>query len=408
MNQPQEKKIWYAPHKFEAYGKEEIDAVVACLEDGWLAGFGKRSVEFEEKVALYFGKKYGLFVNSGSSANLLGLACLNLPKGSQVVTPACTFSTTLSPIIQLGLVPVFCDVQLTGYVPSIDQIMEKVTNDTKVIMIPNLIGNKIDWKSLSERVRKEFPNIIIFEDSADTMTFTTYSDISITSFYASHLITAGGSGGMLMVNNLNHLQRATMIRDWGRIGNNSEEIGDRFGHNVDGILYDFKFLYGDLGYNLKSSEMNAAFGLVQLSKIEKFKKIRRDNIERFIFHLKDVPQLVLPDDSIKADWLAFPLQCENRISMLTYLENHNIQTRVTFAGNITRHPAFRQYLHPFENSDKIMGHGFLLGAHHGMSISDVDYVCSIIKKFFQIQNPSLPNSLSENTGKSPDDDNLTY
>jgi len=406
MIEPQ-KKIWYAPHKFEAYGKEEIDAVVECLEDGWLAGFGKRSIDFEEKVAAYFGKKYGLFVNSGSSANLLGLASLNLPKGSIVVTPACTFSTTLSPILQLGLVPVFCDVVLNAYVPSIDQIMEKVTKDTKVIMIPNLIGNKIDWKTLSERVRKDFPDIILFEDSADTMTFTSYSDISITSFYASHLITAGGSGGMLMVNSVNHLKRATMIRDWGRIGNNSEEIGERFGHNVDGILYDFKFLYGDLGYNLKSSEMNAAFGLVQLSKIEKFKKIRRDNIERFMSNLKDEPQIILPDDSIKADWLAFPLQCKNRMALLIYLENNNIQTRVTFAGNVTRHPAFRNYLQPFENSDLIMGQGFLLGAHNGMNINDVDYVCSVIKKFFQIENPSVPKSLSENNGKVPDD-NLTY
>jgi len=406
MIEPQ-KKIWYAPHKFEAYGKEEIDAVVECLEDGWLAGFGKRSIDFEEKVAAYFGKKYGLFVNSGSSANLLGLASLNLPKGSIVVTPACTFSTTLSPILQLGLVPVFCDVVLNAYVPSIDQIMEKVTKDTKVIMIPNLIGNKIDWKTLSERVRKDFPDIILFEYSADTMTFTSYSDISITSFYASHLITAGGSGGMLMVNSVNHLKRATMIRDWGRIGNNSEEIGERFGHNVDGILYDFKFLYGDLGYNLKSSEMNAAFGLVQLSKIEKFKKIRRDNIERFMSNLKDEPQIILPDDSIKADWLAFPLQCKNRMALLIYLENNNIQTRVTFAGNVTRHPAFRNYLQPFENSDLIMGQGFLLGAHHGMNINDVDYVCSVIKKFFQIENPSVPKSLSENNGKVPDD-NLTY
>jgi len=402
-----EKKIWYAPNKFEAYGQEEINAVVDCLKDGWLAGFGKRSIEFEEKVAAYFGKKYGLFVNSGSSANLLGLACLNLPKGSQIVTPACTFSTTISPILQLGLEPVFCDVVLNAYVPSIDQIMEKVTKDTKVIMIPNLIGSKLDWKTLSERVHKEFPDIILFEDSADTMTYTPYSDLSITSFYASHLITAGGSGGMLMVNNVNHLKRATMLRDWGRIGNNSEEIGERFGHDVDGIKYDFKFLYGGLGYNMKSSEMNAAFGLVQLGKIETFKKIRRLNIERFISNLQDVPDLLLPDDSGKADWLAFPLQNSNRMELLTHLENNNIQTRVTFAGNITRHPAFRQYLQPFKNADKIMGDGFLLGAHHGMNFDDVDYVCRVIKNFFQLQKTSIPKS-PRNSGKDVTDDTLTY
>eukprot|EP01124_Arcella_intermedia_P029599 TRINITY_DN629_c0_g1_i1.p1 TRINITY_DN629_c0_g1~~TRINITY_DN629_c0_g1_i1.p1 ORF type:complete len:407 (+),score=85.42 TRINITY_DN629_c0_g1_i1:126-1346(+) len=406
MTDPQ-RKVWYAPNKFESYGQEEIAAVVECLNDGWLAGFGKRSVEFEEKVAAYFGKKHGLFVNSGSSANLLGLACLDLPKGSKIVTPACTFSTTLSPIIQLGLEPVFCDVVLNSYVPSVEMVMEKVTKETKVIMIPNLVGNKIDWKALRERVDKEFPGVILFEDSADTMTFTPYSDVSITSFYASHLITAGGSGGMLMVNSLGHLQRATMIRDWGRIGNNSEEMGDRFGHKVDGILYDFKFLYGALGYNMKSSEMNAAFGLVQLNKIDKFKKIRRDNIERFIFNLQNIPDLLMPNDSTKADWLAFPLQYNNRIQLLTHLENNNIQTRVTFAGNVTRHPAFRQYLQPFPNADTIMGNGFLLGAHHGMTLEDVDYVCRIIKGF--LEKPVLPTlPASKATEEDKKADNLDF
>ena len=276
----QHRKVWYAPNKFESYGQEEIDAVVACLKDGWLAGFGKRSIEFEEKVASHFSKKYGLFVNSGSSANLLGLASLDLPKGSLVVTPACTFSTTVAPIVQLGLEPVFCDVDLNAYVPTVDQIMEKVTKDTKVVMIPNLIGNKTDWKTLRERIDYKFPGVVLFEDSADTMTSTPYSDVSITSFYASHIITAGGSGGMVMFNSEDLLKRAIMLRDWGRIGNNSENVDQRFAQSIDGIPYDFKFLYGGLGYNFKSSEMNAAFGLVQLEKIEKIKNIRRANIER--------------------------------------------------------------------------------------------------------------------------------
>jgi len=259
--------------------------------------------------------------------------------------------------------------------------MEKVTKDTKVIMVPNLIGNKTDWKTLRERVDKDFPGVILFEDSADTMTNTPYSDISITSFYASHLITAGGTGGMVMFNSDEYLKRATMLRDWGRVGNNTEDVDVRFAHNVDGIPYDFKFLYGGLGYNFKSSEMNAAFGLVQLAKIEKFKSIRRANIERYVHNLQDIPKhlLSLPDDSQKADWLAFPLQTPNRLALLTYLEENHVQTRVTFAGNITRHPAFRLHLKPFPNADRIMGTGFLLGAHHGMNTEDVDYVCTLIK-----------------------------
>jgi CDP-6-deoxy-D-xylo-4-hexulose-3-dehydrase len=377
------KKIWYAPNKFESYGQEEIDAVTQCLHDGWLAGFGPKSIEFEEKVAKTFGKKYGVFVNSGSSACLLALASLQLPKGSQIVTPACTFSTTVAPIIQLGLDPVFCDVELTTYVPSISQILDVVNAETRVIMLPNLIGNKPDWKLLKQsliNIGRE--DIILIEDSADTITHTEQSDISTTSFYASHIITAGGSGGMVMFNSNKLKDICLNIRDWGRIGDNSEIMSDRFNHNVDGIPYDHKFLYGFLGYNMKSSEMNAAFGLVQLEKFGTFARIRRNNIERYLSNLLDCDQVLLPDDSIKPNWLAVPLQTENRLELLNYLESNNIQTRVTFAGNVTRHPVYRNYLQPFNNSDTIMKNGFLLGAHHGMTTDDVDYVCATIKSFF--------------------------
>lgn len=376
------KKVWYAPNKFESYGQEEIDAVTQCLQDGWLAGFGPKSIEFEEKIAQTFGKKYGVFVNSGSSACLLALASLQLPKGSRIITPACTFSTTVAPMIQLGLEPVFCDVELTSYVPSIKQILDLVDDTIKVIMLPNLIGNKPNWKLLKEELSKINKNdIILIEDSADTITYTLESDISTTSFYASHIITAGGSGGMVMFNNTKYRDVCLQFRDWGRIGNNSEIMSDRFNHSVDGIPYDYKFLYGVLGYNFKSSEMNAAFGLVQLSRFEKFKTMRRNNIKRYIENLENCEELIMPNDSIEPNWLAIPLQYNDRYELLNYLENNNIQTRVTFAGNITRHPIYRQYLQEFPNSDIIMKNGFLLGAHHGMSIEDVDYVCNKIKEF---------------------------
>lgn len=376
------KKVWYAPNKFESYGQEEIDAVTRCLQDGWLAGFGPRSVEFEEKVSNTFGKKYGVFVNSGSSACLLALASLELPKGAKVLTPACTFSTTLAPIIQLGLEPVFCDVGLTSYVPTINQILELINDDIRVLMLPNLIGNKPDWKKIKqELIAIGRDDIILIEDSADTITYTEDSDISTTSFYASHVITAGGSGGMVMYNDTRLRDVCLNFRDWGRIGNNSEIMSDRFNHSVDGIPYDHKFLYGVLGYNMKSSEMNAAFGLVQLKRFEHFAKIRRDNIERYIDNLKDCEDILLPDDSIKPNWLAIPLQINNRYELLNHLENHNIQTRVTFAGNVTRHPVYRQYLKPFSNADTIMKNGFLLGSHHGMTTDDVDYVCDAIKSY---------------------------
>ena len=378
------KKIWYAPNKFESYGEQEIQAVVDCLRSGWLAGFGPKSIEFEEKIAKYFGKKYGVFVNSGSSACLLALASLLLPKGTKVITPACTFSTTLAPIIQLGLVPIFVDVDLNTYVANVDEVLSVITDDVKVLMLPNLIGNKPDWKKIKEGlIKMGREDIILIEDSADTVTYTPETDIATTSFYASHVITAGGSGGMVMFNNEQYRNTCLQFRDWGRIGDNSEAMSDRFNHSVDGILYDYKFLYGVLGYNMKSSEMNAAFGLVQLERFSEFEKIRRNNIERYLENLKDVEEILLPDDSIKPNWLAIPLQTEKRYELLHFLEDNNIQTRVTFAGNVTRHPIYREYLQPFEHSDTIMKNGFLLGAHHGMTIEDVDYVCDKIKEFFK-------------------------
>ena len=177
------KKVWYAPNRFESYGEEEIKAVEECLRDGWLAGFGPKSVEFEEKVAKYFGKKYGVFVNSGSSACLLALASLDLPKGCKVITPACTFSTTLAPIIQLGFKPIFCDVNLTSYVPDIKDIITLIDDDVKAIMVPNLIGNKPNWKLLKEElIRLGREDIFIIEDSADTMTYTEQTNVSTPSF----------------------------------------------------------------------------------------------------------------------------------------------------------------------------------------------------------------------------------
>jgi CDP-6-deoxy-D-xylo-4-hexulose-3-dehydrase len=379
----QERKVWYAPNKFESYGEEEIKAVETCLRDGWLAGFGPRSVEFEEKIAKHFGKKYGVFVNSGSSACLLAIAALDLPKGCKIITPACTFSTTLAPIIQLGFKPVFCDVDLTSYVPTVEDIIALIDAEVKAIMVPNLIGNKPDWKTLrSELKRIGREDIIVIEDSADTITYTEETDVATTSFYASHVITAGGTGGMVMFNDKKHADRALQYRDWGRMGDNSEIMDDRFNHSVDGIPYDHKFLYSVLGYNFKCSEMSAAFGLVQLKRFETFESIRRANIERYLENLKDIAEIILPDDSIKPNWLAIPLQTERRLELLTFLENNNIQTRVTFAGNVTRHPIYREYLQPFDHSDTIMKNGFLLGAHHGMTIEDVDYVCDKIKEFF--------------------------
>lgn len=378
MNSP--KKIWYAPHKFEAYGQEEIKAVNDCLNSGWLAP-GPLTEEFEKQIALKFDKKFACMVNSGSSANTIALLCAGCGPGIEIVTPACTFSTCVAPMVQLGAKIVFCDSELQTYVPSSKQIIDKMTENTRIVFIPNLLGNIPDWKKIKEDIfTAGFKDVTLIEDSCDTIIAGPYSDISVTSFYASHVITAGGGGGMVMFNDQKQLALALQYRDWGRIGNNIENVDERFGTLIDGIPYDFKFLYGVLGYNFKSTEMNAAFGLAQLKKLDQFLSKRRSIVERYLENLKNTSYM-LPDDSYKPNWLAFPLMIKNRMKLLQLLEDNNIQTRVCMAGNITRHPAYRQYLEAFPNADKIMAEAFLVGAHHGLELEDVDRVCDLLKSF---------------------------
>jgi len=380
-------KHWYAPNKFEAYGEEEMTAVAECLRDGFLAP-GPRTEAFEGQVAALFAKSCALMVNSGSSANLIALHAFGFEPGDEVVTPACTFSTVVAPLVQLGVKPVFVDVEESRYVPSVDAIVAAITPRTKMIWLPNLVGAKPDWEELRRRT-----NLPLWEDSCDTITHTGVTDVSMTSFYASHMITAGGGGGMIMANDAKFIDRCRMYRDWGRIGNNSEDMVERFGASVDGIPYDGKFLYGVVGYNMKSTEMNAAFGLAQLKKLPSFRATRRANFERFLSNLRgSTTQYVLPTELEAYDWLAFPLQHARRGELLPFLESSNIQTRVCFAGNITRHPAYRHLMDAaaaFPAADRIMAEGFLLGCHHGTTFEQIDRACELLKEFERKQPVSL-------------------
>ena len=227
----------------------------------------------------------------------------------------------------------------------------------------------------------------LWEDSADTIALTPETDVSTTSFYASHMITAGGMGGMIMANDSAFIDKCRMYRDWGRVGNNDERLAERFGASVDGIPYDGKFLYGCVGYNMKACEMNAAFGLAQLKKLPRFRKIRRANWDRFYQNLQGT-SFLLPMEYSRSDWLAFPLMHPNRSELLECLENNNIQTRVIFAGNITRHPAYRMFFDEkasYPMSDQIMAEGFLLGCHHGTTFEQIDRASQLLKEFEKAQ-----------------------
>lgn len=371
-------KVWYCPYKFQAYGEEEIKAVESCLRDGWLAP-GPRTAEFENLVSTFCGKKHGVMVNSGSAGNTLALKIAGVEEGDEVITPACTFSTVLAPLVQMRAKPVFCDVQVNTFVPTVEQVMACLTEKTKAIYIPDLAGSKPDWKRLRELVPAHIP---LIEDACDTMSFTAESDISVVSFYASHVITAGGGGGMVMMNNEKHRATALCYRDWGRTGNNQECLDKRFTETIDGISYDGKFAYSAVGYNFKSTEMNAAFGIVQMNRLPGFLETRRNHVARYMSRLAGTAY-GMPDNSGNYDWLAMPIRVPagERRNVMELLEYSNIQTRVFFAGNITRHPAYRDLLTPYENADIIMADVMLVGAHHGLSDEDVDYVCDILLSF---------------------------
>lgn len=373
MNAQTTSKIWYAPHEFQSYGDEEIQAVVECLKKGRVAP-GKYTEEFEQKIAKYFGKNFGLMCNSGSSANLLALSAAEIGSGDEVIVCACTFATNLAPIIQRGATPVFVDVNVQTFVPDVDSVINAITQKTKAIFLANLAGSKPDWEAIRKRTT---PQILLIEDSCDTMTYTPITDITTTSFYASHIINALSSAGMVMFNNEKMYKRALCHRDWGRRAEtNTEVMGDRFSHSIDGIFYDHKFLYDYVGYNMKSNEACAAFGLVQLEKLPTFLKRRRENMALYAKRLKAFFEL--PKDWELYDWIALPLLHKNRREIMEFLEANNVQTRVFFSGNITRHPAYRQYLQAFEGADRVMKEGFLIGCHHGMTLEDVNRVCDLL------------------------------
>ena len=214
-------------------------------------------------------------VNSGSSANLLALASLNLKKGSEIITPTLTFSTTVAPIYQLGFIPHFIDTEKNTFVAKIEQIVKAINKKTKAIIIPNLLGNVPDWKRIFKIAKKY--NLKIIEDSADTIGYKVfgkslgnYSDISTNSMYASHIITGAGFGGVVCFNDKKLYDKAKLLRGWGRssaVFNESEGIKKRFSTKVDGIPYDGKYIFHDIGYNFLPSEISAAFALEQLKKL---------------------------------------------------------------------------------------------------------------------------------------------
>jgi CDP-6-deoxy-D-xylo-4-hexulose-3-dehydrase len=382
------------------YGQKEIDAVVKCLKEG--TQMGKYAREFEVKIAKLFEKKHCLYVNSGSSALYIGIESFRFKKGGEVITPALTFSTTVGSIIKNGLVPVFVDVGVSDYCVNPEKIEEMISDKTVAIVAPNLIGNICKWDKISEIAKKH--NLKIIEDSADTLGATlnekssgAWSDMSITSFYGSHIINCAGNGGALCINDDEQLRYAKLLRSWGRSSSvfdeKSEAIENRFNVDIDGMKYDAKFVFEAIGYNLEGSEIGAAFGLEQLNDLQNNIETRRKNYQSQINFFKKYEEFfLLPEETkgAKTGWLAFPIIVKNsapfeRRDFQIFLEKRNIQTRVVFTGNITRQPGFKNIemrkSKDLSNADNIMRGGVLLACHHGLNDEMFFHMHQVISEF---------------------------
>ncbi len=395
------KKIEKISYAKTVYGQAEIDAVVECLETS--TQMGKNTYMFENEIAKIFDKRFCLYVNSGSSALYLGIEALNLPKGSEVITPALTFSTTVASIIKNDLIPVFVDVKPLTFCIDEDQIEAMISNKTVAILAPNLIGNICNWSKISEIAKKY--NLLTIEDSADTLGGQlhgkgsgTYTDISITSFYGSHIINCAGNGGALAMNDPSMLRKAKLLRSWGRASSifdqESEKIENRFNAKIEDIDYDAKFVFESLGYNLEGSEIGAAFGLVQLRNLRNNIITRNNNFDRLTDFFKQYEKhFELPKKELGAHsgWLAYPILISDktsfsRRSFQIALEEKEIQTRVVFTGNVIRQPMlknkkFRVRKQGYPNADKVMKYGVLLPLHHGMTDVMFERLEGEIQKF---------------------------
>ena len=382
------------------YGEEEIAAVVKVMRTSTQMGAAVR--EMEQRVATLFAKPHGVMVNSGSSANYLAIEILALPPGSEVITPALTFATTVAPIVRAGLIPVFVDAAEATYNIDVDAIEAMIGPKTRAVMIPSLIGNLPDWDKI--RALADRHGLIVVEDSADTLGATldgestgTRSDISTTSFYGSHVITAAGNGGMVCIRDDELARRAKLLRSWGRTSSlfvDSETIENRFNVDLDGFAYDAKFVFEELGFNVEPSEMGAAFGLVQLERLEQNIAARERNFAaQRAFFAEYEAWFKLPRQlaGARTGWLAFPLTVRadapfTRRDLQIFLERRDIQTRPVFTGNILRQPAMAGVAHRaapggYPVADDVMRGGILLACHHGLMAAQLDHIHETFRDF---------------------------
>jgi CDP-6-deoxy-D-xylo-4-hexulose-3-dehydrase len=389
------------------FDEDEIALVNAQLSDPMGLIPGARVAEFEARVAAYMGKQHGVMVNSGSSALMIAMRLANLPLGSEVITPTLTFSSDVACIYHVGCTPVFLDVGLDDYQLRVDQIEDVISDKTRAILIPDLVGGICDWDRVREIADKH--DLFVIHDSADTLGgklrgrhTATRADISITSFSIFHIITALGNGGMVFFDDDRYLDRALALRAWGRSsekwmwGTKAGESDGRFLEDLDGVEYDGLFIFEENAYGFIPNECGAAFGIGQMNKIEKLWQMRA---ERFDWHTeylrKHEDKFILPKilEDTETTWLCYPIQLRpetgwSRRKLQLQLEDSGIMSRVIFSGNITRHPMMKGHeyrVHPdgLPNADQIMENGIMLPCHPTMTPEDCRYLYQVIDDFIE-------------------------
>ncbi len=408
------------PYASRVYDSAEMVNLVDSSLEFWLTS-GRYTDQFEKGMADYLGVKYCSLVNSGSSANLLAFMALTSPflgerairRGDEVITVAAGFPTTVAPMIQYGAVPVFVDVTIPQYNIDVNMLEEALSDRTKAVMIAHTLGNPFDLKAVSAFCKKH--NLWLVEDNCDALgsVYTldgkrgltgTFGDIGTSSFYPPHHMTMGEGGAVYTNNPLLH-KCVRSFRDWGRDCVCPPGKDNLCGHRFDGQYgelpkgYDHKYVYSHFGYNLKATDMQAAIGCAQLEKFPSFVERRKYNFARLKDGLLAADQdgqitdrLILPEacEDSEPSWFGFPITCRegiNREKVVRYLEGHGVQTRMLFAGNLTKHPCFDEMrtsgegyriVGELKNTDRIMADTFWIGVYPGMTDEMIDYMVRML------------------------------